>query len=67
VQLTCNGVTEVLKCGADVEATADTVRITLPPKADDSASRFIEALHVHLDILAHDYADFIEVSVHKNG
>jgi uncharacterized protein YsxB (DUF464 family) len=62
VQLTVNGITEVL--GADMPVTVEEneIAFTLPENAEPSVRAFITALRLHLTTLAEEYGDYIEVS-----
>lgn len=63
VQLTANAVTEVLCLPATVEAADGTVRLMLTGQADIlTAQPFLEALRLHLRLLAEDFEQTIELS-----
>lgn len=55
VQLTINGITEILKINADVQVFENQIDFTLPEKAGQEAQSFIQALELHLAILSEDY------------
>ncbi|MCI6022681.1 MAG: ribosomal-processing cysteine protease Prp [Oscillospiraceae bacterium] len=55
VQLTANGITEVLGAHASVSAEGDTVSLNLESASEGNAEVFLEALRLHLSLLAEDY------------
>ncbi len=63
VQLTANAITEVLKVRADVQVLDNQIRMKLPEKCSQEALHFMEALLLHLEILAEDYEGTIKVKV----
>lgn len=63
VQLTLNGITEILKIPADVKVLADKITIEIPAKDSSKTQAFTEALYLHLNILAEDYAGTVKVIV----
>ncbi len=63
VQLTANGITEVLKAPCQVSVLQDKIVLTLPGGSTDGAQAFMEALKLHLAILSEDYPGTIEVFV----
>ena len=63
VQLTANAITEILKLPADVVVQGDTVRLTLSKQEGIAAAQpFFKALRLHLELLAQDYEQTIELS-----
>ena len=63
VQLTANAITEILHLPAKVEIGSDTVRLTLAREADIlTAQPYLEALQLHLRLLAEDFEQTIELS-----
>lgn len=63
VQLTANGITEVLKAPCQVSVLQDKIVLTLPGGSSQGAQAFLEALRLHLTILSEDYPGTIEVFV----
>ena len=63
VQLTANAITEVLKVKADVQVLDNQIRLKLPKNHPQEAVRFMDALLLHLEILAEDYEGTIKVKV----
>lgn len=61
VQLTVNAVTEVLHLPAAVEVLEDMVRMELPEGSRPAAQPFVEALKLHLSLLAEEFEDAISV------
>ncbi|MDL2233629.1 ribosomal-processing cysteine protease Prp [Ruminococcaceae bacterium OttesenSCG-928-L11] len=60
VQLTANGLTEVLHSGAHVRAGDNIVEIDLPPNAPGGA--FLDALRLHMELLAEEYEDYLTIT-----
>ena len=63
VQLTANAITEVLKVKADVQVLDNQIRLKLPNDCPQEAIHFMDALLLHLEILAEDYEGTIKVKV----
>lgn len=63
VQLTANAITEVLKVKADVKVLDNLIQLKLPAQCPQEAFSFMEALKLHLEILAEDYEGTIKVKV----
>ena len=63
VQLTANGITEVLKAPCQVSVLQDKIVLTLPGNSTREAQAFLEALRLHLTVLSEDYPGTIEVFV----
>lgn len=61
VQLTANAITEILGAPATVEAGENTIVIQLTGQ-HPQAEQFLAALHLHLDILAQEYTDYIRLT-----
>lgn len=56
VQLTANGITEVLKLPAEVSAKGDTVRLKLRSETDSPVAQpFFEAFALHLELLSQEF------------
>ncbi len=55
VQLTANGITEILGRKARVTAQDDTISLNLESTPDGEAEAFLKALKLHLSLLAVDY------------
>ncbi len=63
VQLTANGITEVLGLRAQVRAEGDTVSLRLDnPVASGEAEAFLQALQLHLSVLAEDYPKNVKLT-----
>ncbi len=60
VQLTANGITEVLGENADVSAKDNSVRLSL--KDSKKGEAFIKSLKLHLELLSEDYPGTIHIS-----
>lgn len=63
VQLTANAITEVLKVQAEVRALDNQIRLKLPKNCPQEAFAFMDALLLHLEILAEDFEGTIKVKV----
>ena len=61
VQLTANGITEVLGVGARVSARGERVSLQLDAPSAPAAA-FLEALRLHLSLLAEEYPDYIQIT-----
>ncbi len=63
VQLTVNAITEIKQLPAKVEVADDTVRLILDRQEDISVVQpFLEALRLHLQLLAEDFAQYLKLS-----
>ena len=62
VQLTANSITEVFETNAKVSVKAAEVVIDVSD-FNATASKLMEALYLHLDILSQEYSDYIEITV----
>lgn len=62
VQLTANGITEILgqRAGVSAEGGAVVLKLEEPFKAE--AASFIEALKLHLELLREDYPQNIQIT-----
>lgn len=63
VQLTANAITEVLKVNADVKVLDNQINMKLPKNCPQEAFSFMNALLLHLEILAEDFEGTIKVKV----
>ncbi len=63
VQLTANAITEVLKVKADVKVLDNQINMKLPKNCPQEAFSFMDALLLHLEILAEDFEGTIKVKV----
>ena len=63
VQLTANGITEVLKLPAKVDGEENLIRVTLPSRQREKGQPFLQALLLHLRLLAQDYEGTIQVNL----
>lgn len=62
VQLTANGISEILKENPSVEIEQNHINLKLA-KTSQAASAFLEAFRLHLKLLAEDYPNTIEITV----
>lgn len=62
VQLTANGITEVLDVKADVTVDDNHIHIALLEDATLAAFQMMDALYLHLDILEKQYPQNIEIT-----
>ena len=62
VQLTANGITEVLGHNIPVHMAENALRFSIPPDSH-TAMQFLEALLLHLQLLADMYANCIEIII----
>ena len=63
VQLTANAITEVLKLPAKVDVEENLIRVTLPSRQREKGQPFLQALLLHLRLLAQDYEGTIQVNL----
>lgn len=63
VQMTVNGVTEILKLKADVTVEENLIKMMLSKKEAQKAQSFLEAFMLHLNLLAQDYEGTIQVNL----
>ena len=63
VQLTANGITEVLKLPAKGDVEENLIRVTLPSRQREKGQPFLQALLLHLRLLAQDYEGTIQVNL----
>ena len=63
VQLTANSITEVLKLPAKVDVEENLIRVTLPSRQREKGQPFLQALLLHLRLLAQDYEGTIQVNL----
>lgn len=65
VQLTANGITEILKVPCDVSAQENCVTLMLGEalEGEEEALHFLQALYLQLSILAEDYPRSVKVVV----
>ena len=62
VQLTANGITEVLGLSVPVTVAENSLAFSIPPDSH-TAVLFMEALLLHLNVLADMYTDCIEIII----
>ena len=62
VQLTANGITEVLGVKAQVTAKGDTVSLKMDSLPSEDAEAFLKALRLHLEMLAEDYPKNVKLT-----
>lgn len=65
VQLTANGITEILGAAAEVKVDSK-ISLSLEDTTDDCAQYFMEALLLQLTILQEDYPEHVAVSRRGN-
>lgn len=63
VQLTANGITEILHQPAQVTVLENEIIIALGDIVSQQASQFLEALHLHLSVLAQEYPNNITITL----
>ncbi|HOV40710.1 MAG TPA: ribosomal-processing cysteine protease Prp [Oscillospiraceae bacterium] len=64
VQLSANLITECFKSEANVEVEGDGIRLSLDPlDGADAASKVIEGLLLHLELLSDDFKGTIKVII----
>ena len=65
VQLTANGITEILKIPCDVSAEENCVAVMLSGEgeSEEEAVHFLQALYLQLSILAEDYPKSVKIVV----
>ena len=62
VQLTANGITEVLGMKARVTAKGDTVSLKMDSLPSEDGEAFLKALRLHLEVLAEDYPKNVKLT-----
>jgi len=62
VQLTANGITEILGVPATVSVEENRVSLTLPAFPQEGAREFLQALYLHLTLLEQEFPQHITVS-----
>lgn len=62
VMMTANTVTEIFKVKADISVDDNEIRCGLLEDSED-ASKVIEGLKLHLQLLSEDYPDTIKVNI----
>lgn len=63
VQMTANALTEVLKLNADVSVGENVIQVKLSKQDAQKGQSFLQALLLHLNILAEDYEGTIKVNL----
>lgn len=63
VQMAANGITEVLKAPCDVRMEENRISLSLQGSSQREAEHFLQALFLHLSILAEDYPNTISILV----
>lgn len=63
LQLTANGITEIVGDSAKIVQKENLIKVTLAPNPKESSVSFLKALRLHLATLAEDYPTNIEVSI----
>ena len=63
VQMTVNGVTEVLKLNANVNVEENLIEMKLSEQNAQKAQLFLQALLLHLNLLSEDYEGTIQVNL----
>lgn len=63
VQMTVNGVTEVLKINASVRVEENLIQMKLSKQDAQKAQPFLQALLLHLNLLSEDYEGTIQVNL----
>jgi uncharacterized protein YsxB (DUF464 family) len=62
VQMTANGITEILKIPLPITVEENLISFTLPKEADAAARAFLLALRLHLEILSQRYENTITIT-----
>lgn len=62
LQLTANGITQVLGIKATVTQKENEVIVALPKDSPPAGYEFLAALHLHLSTLAEDYSEHITIT-----
>lgn len=63
VQLTANAITDVLCVPCDVQVQENSISISAGRDAGEETVHFLQALRLHLSVLAEDYPNTISISV----
>ena len=63
VQLAANGITAGLKLPAKEDVEENLIRVTLPSPPTEKGQPFLQALLLHLRLLAQDYEGTIQVNL----
>ena len=63
VQMAANGITEVLKLGAQVDVGENEIKMTLDRADAKKGQAFLQALLLHLNLLSEDYEGTIQVNL----
>ena len=63
VQLTVNGITEIQKLDATVTVEDNLIKMMLSEKNAQKGQEFLQALLLHLNLLAEDYEGTIQVNL----
>ncbi|MCL2580613.1 MAG: ribosomal-processing cysteine protease Prp [Oscillospiraceae bacterium] len=61
IQMTANGITEIVEENAAVEVLEDKVTITLPARPNSASPLMLEALYLQLKLMRDDYPQHITV------
>lgn len=61
VQLTCNGLTEILKLKCSLNVEENSIKMLLTDENIEKAQCFLKALQLHLSILSEDYGDNVQL------
>lgn len=62
VQLTINGISEILKVDSRIKVLDNSVSIMLPENPNSSTIAFLKALYLHLELLSQDYNGTIKIT-----
>ena len=62
-QMAANGITEVLKLGAQVDVGENEIKMTLDRADAKKGQAFLQALLLHLNLLSEDYEGTIQVNL----
>lgn len=63
VQLTVNGITEVLKTVCELSVLENSVKLTLPASSRPADWHFVSALRLHLQNLSNSYPGTIDLKI----
>lgn len=63
VQMTANTITEIFGVAAELKVLENVIECKLPQSTSLQARKLLEGLKLHLEILAEDYEETIDVKV----
>ena len=63
LQLTANGITEIIKAPVQVSVLENEISVVLKAPVSPCARAFLQALKLHLEVLAQEYEGTIQIKV----